>query len=123
MARRGGYPPPCAWVVFSEIESRGTRLNSPQLPICAFVCSVDAALHLGKTVVAQDHYLLGHRRDRRIGVVAGILARVKRRDHSFWAAWSFLFPPMLLILLVMPANKGPRPRRPGIDEIEERGEL
>ena len=52
-------------------------------------------------------------------VLAGILAGVKRRDHSFWAAWSFLIPPMLLILLVMPANKGPRRNRPGIDEQEE----
>ena len=51
--------------------------------------------------------------------LAGILAGMKRRDHSFWAAWSFLFPPMLLILLVMPSNKGPRPRRPGIDEQEQ----
>jgi hypothetical protein len=54
-------------------------------------------------------------------VVAGILAGAKRRDHSFWAAWSFLFPPMLLVLLLMPANKGPRPRKPGLDELEERG--
>jgi hypothetical protein len=51
--------------------------------------------------------------------LAGILAGIKRRDHSFWAAWSFLVPPMLLILLVMPFNKGQRPRRPGIDEQEE----
>jgi hypothetical protein len=54
-------------------------------------------------------------------VFAGILAGAKRRDHSFWAAWSFLFPPMLLVLLLMPANKGPRPRKPGLDELEERG--
>jgi hypothetical protein len=54
-------------------------------------------------------------------VIAGIVAGMKRRDHSFWAAWSFLVPPMLLILLVMPSNKGPRPRKPGIDELEERG--
>jgi hypothetical protein len=53
-------------------------------------------------------------------VIAGIVAGLKRRDHSFWAAWSFLFPPILLILLVMPVNRGPRPRRPGIDEIEDR---
>ena len=52
-------------------------------------------------------------------LLAGIIAGVKRRDHSFWAAWSFLFPPMLLILLVMPSNKGPRQRRAGIDEQEE----
>ena len=54
-------------------------------------------------------------------IIAGVLAGTKRRDHSFWAAWSFLFPPMLLVLLLMPTNKGPRPRKPGIDELEERG--
>ena len=53
-------------------------------------------------------------------VVAGIVAGAKRRDHSFWAAWTFLLPPMLLLLLLMPANKGPRLRRPGIDEVEDR---
>jgi len=53
-------------------------------------------------------------------IVAGIVASVKRRDHSFWAAWSFLVPPMLLILLLMPSNKGARPRRPGIDEVEDK---
>jgi peptidoglycan/LPS O-acetylase OafA/YrhL len=52
-------------------------------------------------------------------LLAGILAGIKRRDHSFWAAWSFLVPPMLLILLVIPSNKGPRLRRPGIDEQED----
>ena len=54
-------------------------------------------------------------------ILAAIVAGMKRRDHSFWAAWSFLFPPMLLILLVMPSNKGPRLRRPSIDEVEEQG--
>jgi len=53
-------------------------------------------------------------------IVAGIVAGVKRRDHSFWAAWSFLVPPMLLVLLLMPSNKGPRLRRPGIDEVEDK---
>jgi hypothetical protein len=51
-------------------------------------------------------------------VIAGITAGLKRRDHSFWAAWSFLFPPMLLLLLCMRTNQGPRPRRPGLDELE-----
>ena len=53
-------------------------------------------------------------------IIGGIVAGIKRRDHSFWAAWSFLFPPMLLVLLLMPSNKGPRPRKPGLDELEER---
>ena len=55
--------------------------------------------------------------------IAGLLASAKRRDHSFWAAWSFLFPPFLLFLLLMPANKSPRPRprrRGLVDEIEDR---
>lgn len=51
--------------------------------------------------------------------LAGIVAGLKRRDHSFWAAWTFLVPPMLLLLLVMPKNRGPRPRRPRIDVEEE----
>ena len=54
-------------------------------------------------------------------ILAAVIAGMKRRDHSFWAAWSFLVPPMLLILLVMPSNKGPRLRRPSIDEVEEQG--
>ena len=49
-------------------------------------------------------------------VLAGILAGIKRRDHSFWAAWSFLFPPMLLLLLIMPKNHGPKKRRRTLDE-------
>jgi hypothetical protein len=53
-------------------------------------------------------------------IIAGIVAGMKRRDHSFRAAWSFLVPPMLLILLLMPSNKGPRQRRPGLDELEQR---
>jgi hypothetical protein len=51
--------------------------------------------------------------------IAGVLASAKGRDHSFWAAWSFLVPPMLLILLLMPSRKGPRPRRPTLDELED----
>lgn len=53
-------------------------------------------------------------------LLALLVAGIKRRDHSFWAAWSFMFPPMLLVLLLMPANKGERPRRLSIDEEERR---
>ena len=67
----------------------------------------------------QDRSYLGRGRHR-LGDHRRLVASAKRRDHSFWAAWSFLVPPMLLILLVMPSHKGPRPRRPGIDEIEDR---
>lgn len=50
-------------------------------------------------------------------VAAGLLAGWKNRDYSFWMAWGFvvpLLPP--LILLLMPRNQGPRPRRPSLDE-------
>lgn len=49
-------------------------------------------------------------------VLAGLVAGFKRRDHSFWAAWSFVFPPMLLLIVLMPVNKGPRPRQPRLDD-------
>ncbi len=49
-------------------------------------------------------------------IAAGILAGVKRRDHSFWAAWSFVLPPMVIVLLLMPKNQGRKPRRRSLDE-------
>ena len=51
-------------------------------------------------------------------VLAGLVAGFKRLDHSFWAGWSFVFPPMLLLVLLVPRNKGPRVRRKSIDEQE-----
>jgi hypothetical protein len=52
-------------------------------------------------------------------LIALIVAGVKRRDHSFWGAWCFMFPPMLLVLLLMPSNQV-RARRPTLDEEESR---
>lgn len=52
-------------------------------------------------------------------IVAGILASIKNRDYSFWIAWTFLVPPMLLALAVLPRNQGPRPRRPTLDEEDK----
>lgn len=49
-------------------------------------------------------------------VLGGIVAGLKRRDHSAWAGWCFVLPPLLLVLLVLPKNKGERPRRPTLDE-------
>lgn len=50
--------------------------------------------------------------------VAGFAAGWKNRDYSFWMAWCFIFPPLVLWLLLMPKKQGPRPRRPSLDEID-----
>ncbi len=47
--------------------------------------------------------------------LAGIIAGVKNREYSFWMAWCFLLPPMVLVLAVMPSRAGPRPQRPAMD--------
>ncbi|MEZ5850601.1 MAG: hypothetical protein R3D68_08140 [Hyphomicrobiaceae bacterium] len=49
-------------------------------------------------------------------VVGGVVAYAKRRDHSAWAAWCFLMPPLLLWVVLMPKNTGERPRKPTLDE-------
>lgn len=50
--------------------------------------------------------------------LGGIVARIKNRDHSFWAAWSFIFWPMLVLVTLLPRNKGPRPQQPAFDDQE-----
>ncbi|MEZ5816516.1 MAG: hypothetical protein R3D44_05500 [Hyphomicrobiaceae bacterium] len=49
-------------------------------------------------------------------VAGGLIAAARNRDHSWWAAWCFVLPPMIIILLFLPRNTGPRPRRPSLDE-------
>ena len=34
--------------------------------------------------------------------IAGLLAGWKNRDYSFWMGWSFVVPPLVLILLLLP---------------------
>lgn len=52
------------------------------------------------------------------GILAAFIATRKNRDYSSWAAWCFLFPPLLIALLLTPKNPGPPPRRPTLDELE-----
>jgi hypothetical protein len=52
-------------------------------------------------------------------IAGGILAGARNRDHSAWAAWCFIFPPALLVLLLLPRNTGPRPHRPRLDEEDQ----
>ena len=54
-------------------------------------------------------------------ISAAILAAYKRRDHSGWAAWAFIFPPILVIYFFVPANRGQKPRRPTLDEEDAAG--
>ncbi len=49
-------------------------------------------------------------------VLASYFAIQKNRDYSFWAAWSFIVPPALLVLILLPSRKLPPPRRPSLDE-------
>jgi len=53
-------------------------------------------------------------------VAGGFIAAARNRDHSWWAAWCFVFPPMIAVLFLLPRNTGDRPRRPTLDE-EDRG--
>ena len=48
-------------------------------------------------------------------LIGGLIAGLKKRDYSFWMAWSFLFPPAILLLLVLP-GRDTRPRRRTLDE-------
>jgi hypothetical protein len=49
-------------------------------------------------------------------VLAGLLAAIKNRDYSAWIGWCFLLPPLVLLLLVLPRNPGPRPRQRTLDD-------
>ncbi len=53
-------------------------------------------------------------------LLAWIVALIKRRDWSYWMTMTLLFPPALIMLVLMPKNSGPRPRREGLDEQERR---
>ena len=54
------------------------------------------------------------------GILGGILAGFKNRDYSYWIAWSFLLPPSLIVLALLPTIKGHRPRRMTLDEEDAR---
>jgi hypothetical protein len=51
-------------------------------------------------------------------LLAGLFAGWKNRDYSFWMAWCFLVPPLVLWLLIMPKLAGPRPRQPKLDTLD-----
>lgn len=54
------------------------------------------------------------------GILGGVLAGLKNRDYSYWIAWTFLLPPSLIVLALLPTVKGHRPRRITLDEEDAR---
>jgi hypothetical protein len=53
-------------------------------------------------------------------VAALVAGLIKRRDPSYWATVTLLFPPMLIVLFLMAKNKGPLRRRETMDDEEHR---
>jgi hypothetical protein len=49
---------------------------------------------------------------------AALLAGYKNRNYSTWMGWCFLFPPLVIVLLLLPTHHGPRPRQPRLDELD-----
>ena len=49
-----------------------------------------------------------------------VLGWVKNRDAQHWAFYCFLFPPAVILLLLLPKHVGPRPKRPTWDEDHRR---
>ena len=52
--------------------------------------------------------------------LAAVFAGMKNRAYSYWVAWCFVFPPLVIWLMLMPKSQGPRPRQPSLDEIDRR---
>ena len=53
-------------------------------------------------------------------LLGGLIAGPKNRDYSYWIAWCFLVPPLVVVLRLLPKKQGPRPRQPTLDEINRR---
>lgn len=51
--------------------------------------------------------------------LAGVLASMKNRDYSFWMGWTFIFPPLVLFLAILPTYEGPRPKRASLDDEDK----
>lgn len=51
-------------------------------------------------------------------VLAAFIAPWKNRDYNTWAAWCFIFPPLLIALIISPKSKVPPRRPPSLDEID-----
>lgn len=53
-------------------------------------------------------------------VLSGLIAARKNRNASSWAAWGFIFPPTLLVLLFVSRNRGLPYRSQTLDEEDRK---
>jgi hypothetical protein len=53
-------------------------------------------------------------------ILAAIIAPMKNRDYNSWAAWCFLFPPLLIALILTPKSSVPPRRPPTLDQLDQR---
>ena len=52
-------------------------------------------------------------------IIAAIIAAFKRRDASAWAFGCFVFPPALIVLILLGKNFGPMRRRRSDDDDDD----
>lgn len=53
-------------------------------------------------------------------IACGFIANARNRNPSSWAAWGFLLPPALVLLLLLPRNRGLRPVTPSFDDEDHK---
>ena len=53
-------------------------------------------------------------------IACGFIANAKNRNASMWAAWGFLVPPVLVLLLLLPRNRGMRASTPTFDDEDRK---
>lgn len=49
-------------------------------------------------------------------IACGFIANARNRNASTWAAWGFLLPPALVLLLLLPRNRGLRQLSTRLDD-------
>ena len=49
-------------------------------------------------------------------IACGFIAKARNRNASTWAAWGFLLPPALVLLLLLPRNRGLRQLSTRLDD-------
>ena len=73
-----------------------------------------------KTVLAMQWIVIWGLSSLAASLLAALISYPKNRDHSYWMAWCFVVPPLVILLLILPKKQGQRPRQPTLDEIDRR---